>query len=194
MFEWSQRRDILFPKLVAAALSLVVSCAAALLATPGVAEAQFSFEGRVGVSYPTGELTEDPGLDQSTGVSFAADAFWLLAPRYAAYAGLSRQSFNCDGCTTDVDTFGFDAGVKFYLASGGFALPWVRGGLMLHSASVEGDSEDWGVGVDTGLGLDWRVSPRLSLVPAIRLHSYGSGPLSLTYFTADLGLQIHPER
>ena len=176
-----------------AALLPWLMAAGVLLAVPDAGEAQFSFEGRVGVAFPTGELTE-VGLDQSTGFSFAADAFWLFAPRYAAYAGLSRQSFNCDGCTTDVDTFGFDAGVKFYLASGGFALPWVRGGLMLHTASVEGEGNEWGVGVDTGLGLDWRVSPRLSLVPAIRLDSHGSGPLSLTYFTADLGLQIHPDR
>jgi hypothetical protein len=29
-------------------------------------------------------------------------------------------------------------------------------------------------------------------VPAVRLNSYGSGPLSLTYFTLDLGLHVHP--
>lgn len=174
--------------------ALSALAATMLLATPRAGEAQFSFEGRVGLSFPTGELTDAPGLSQEQGFSFAADAFWLFAPRYAAYGGVSRQSFNCDGCTTDVSTTGFDAGVKFYLVPEGFAVPWVRGGLMLHKASVDGEGSDWGVGVDTGLGLDWRVSTQLSLVPAIRLNSYGSGPVSLTYFTADLGLQIHPER
>lgn len=185
MIDWSHRRATILSGLVAVGL---------LATSPGASEAQYSFEGRIGVTFPTGELSDAPGLNQSSGYSFAADAFWLFAPRYEAYGGLSRQSFSCDGCPTDVDTFGADAGVKFYLTPDGFALPWIRGGLMLHKASVEGEGNDWGVGVDTGLGVDWRVSPQLSLVPAIRLNSYGSGPLSLTYFTGDLGLQIHPER
>lgn len=172
-------------------IMLALGLAAALVAAPSDASAQFSFEGRVGSAIPTGELTNEPGLNQTAGFSFAVDGMVSLNDLTTAYAGVSRQSFNCDGCATDVSTTGFNGGLKFILGSG-VALPWVRGGLMLHRAQVDADSNDWGVGVDAGAGIDWRVSPAISVVPALRVNSYGSGPVSLTYVTLDMGLHIHP--
>jgi hypothetical protein len=165
---------------------------AASLSIPTAISAQVSFEGRVGATLPTGELTDSPGLDQSAGFSFAFDGMYTFRPSLSAYAGVSRQTFNCSDCPTDVATVGFDGGVKFLFTASGAATPWLRGGLMLHRASVDGVDSDWGVGVDAGAGIDWLVGPRIAIVPAVRLNSYGSGPLSLTYFTLDLGLHVHP--
>lgn len=170
---------------------MALGLAASLIAAPSEVSAQFSFEGRVGSSIPTGELTNQPGLNQTAGFSFAVDGMVSLSDLTTAYAGVSRQAFHCDGCTTDVSTTGFNGGLKFILGSG-VALPWVRGGLMFHRAKVNADSNDWGVGVDAGAGIDWRVSRGISVVPAVRVNSYGSGPVSLTYVTLDMGLHIHP--
>lgn len=164
----------------------------AALATPPAASAQLSFEGRVGSALPAGELTNTPGLNQSAGFSFAVDGMWSVSDRVTIYGGVARQDFSCDGCSTDVSTTGFDLGIKLPLREG-IAVPWVRGGLMLHRAAVDGVDQDWGVGVDAGVGLDWDFVPSLALVPAVRMNSYGSGPVSLTYVTLDLGLHFHPE-
>lgn len=173
--------------------ALALAFGAAHLAMPSEATGQFSLEGRIGSSMPTGELTDDPGLNQTAGFSFAIDGMASLSNLVTAYAGVSRHGFNCADCPADVSTTGFNGGLKFILGSGQ-ALPWVRGGLLLHRASVEGSSNDWGVGVDAGAGIDWLVSPRLAVVPALRANSYGSGDLSLTYVTLDLGLHLHMGR
>lgn len=155
------------------------------------AAAQWSFEGRIGSAVPTGELAEEPTPNQTAGFSFGADAMYTFTRNVSAYAGATRQSFNCDGCTSDVVSMGFDGGVKFLFPTDGPATPWVRGGLIYNRSSIDAVDYDWGFGVDSGAGIDWRVSNRLSVVPAIRLNSYSSGPISLTYVTMDLGLHIH---
>lgn len=164
------------------------------LVVPSAVSAQWSFEGRIGSALPSGELTDQPGLSQTAGLSFAADAMFTFNRRASLYAGAARQSFRCDGCAQDVSTVGFDGGLKLLLGSSGAATPWVRGGLMIHRASLDGVNQDWGLGIDSAAGIDWLVTPRLALVPALRLNSYNSGPISLTYFTIDFGLHFHPSR
>lgn len=154
------------------------------------AAAQWSVEGRVGSAMPSGELTESSGLNQTAGPAFAADATYAFNSMFAAYGGIARQRFNCEGCTTDVATTGFDGGVKVRFGSDGSATPWVRGGLMLHQPAVNGVSRDWGFGIGSAIGIDWLVDPRISVVPALRLNSYNSGGLSLTYVMIDAGLNV----
>ncbi len=171
-------------------LFTAAALAATTLAAAKPATAQWSVEGRVGSSLPRGELTDAPGLDQAAGLSFAADAMYGVDEHFTAYAGASRESFHCDACSTDVTSAGLDGGVKYRFGRSGSAIPWARGGLIWHRASVDGVDGDWGLGVDAGVGLDWFVRPSVALVPALRLDSYSSGPLSLSYFTIDLGLHL----
>lgn len=158
-------------------------------ATP--AAAQWSLEGRIGSAVPTGALAEEPTPNQTAGFSFAADAMYTFTTNLTAYAGATRESFNCDGCTADVVSAGFEGGLKFLFPNNSSATPWVRGGLIYNRSSVDTNDYDWGLGVDSGAGIDWRVSNQLSVVPAVRLNSYSSGPISLTYVTMDLGLHLH---
>lgn len=167
-----------------------LALATALLAMPSTATAQLSLEGRVGSSIPTGDLADDAGLNQTAGLSFAAEGMLSLSERATAYAGVSRHAFNCDECSVDVSTMGFNTGVKLILGSGN-ALPWVRGGLMIHKPEVGDVDGDWEVGFDTGVGVDWRINPSFSIVPAARFNSYSSGDASITFATLDLGLHFH---
>lgn len=172
--------------------TLILAIAAtAAVAVPLGARAQVSVEARVGSGIPMGELAEVPGLNQTAGLSLALDGMYTFGTNVSAYAGFSRQSFHCDGCPVDVNSTGFQGGVKYIFPSGGPASLWVRGGPLLHRASVDGDNSDWGVGVDGGAGVDWLVRPDLALVPALRVNSYNSGAVSLTYVTVDLGLHLH---
>ena len=171
-------------------LGLAILAVAVLV--PARTAAQFSIEGRVGGSWPIGELSDDPGLDQSLGISFALDAMYEATPNVSLYAGGSRHSFHCDDCPADVTTSGIVGGVKYRFPGGGPTTVWIRGGGMFHRASVDGSAQDWGVGVDSGLGVDISVRRSMSLVPAVRLSSYGSGPVSLTYVTFDLGINFVP--
>lgn len=161
-----------------------------LAAAPVAASAQWAMEGRVGSALPSGELTRDSGLNQTAGVSFAADATYGFNESVSVYGGLARQSFNCAGCTRSVSSTGFDSGVKLRLTTSGSAEPWVRGGLMLHQPQVDGDERDWGLGFGSAVGVDWLLNPRFSVVPALRLSSYNSGSMSLTYVTLDAGVHV----
>ena len=172
--------------LVAGAVALAV----ALAAQPDVADAQLSLEGRIGSGIPTGEVTDAP-FRQTGGLAFAAEAMWNLSPRMTFYGGVSRQSFNCDGCFSDLSSTGFQSGLKFLLSRDGQALPWVRGGLLLHDAEMAGDDSGWGLGFDSGVGVDWRVSPRFDVVPALRYAQYTTDDLTLGFLTIDLGLHVH---
>lgn len=163
----------------------------ASIATPPEVYAQFSAEARIGGAMPTGELSDSPGLNQTAGLSFALDGMYTFTPNVTAYVGGARQNFHCDGCSVDVNTTGFEGGLKYVFPTEGAAAPWVRGGVMLHRASVDGDNQDWGAGVDAGGGVDWLIRPDLALVPALRVNSYNSGSLSLTFVTLDLGLHLH---
>jgi hypothetical protein len=170
-------------------MSLVIGLA---LAMPVRTDAQVSIEGRVGGSLPIGELSDDPGLDQSLGIALGLDVMYRVVPNVALYAGGSRHSFFCDDCAADVTTSGIVGGVKYLFPSGGPTTVWIRGGAMVHRAAVDGATQDWGIGVDSGLGVDIALRRSISLVPAVRLNSYGSGPVSLTYVTFDLGINFVP--
>ena len=172
-------------------VTLTLLAAAALLALPSPADAQFSVEARVGSSIPVGDLADDAVLSQTAGLSLAAEGMLNFSDRATAYAGFSRHAFNCDGCDTDVSTTGFNGGIKLILGGSGNALPWIRGGLMVHKPEVGAAEGDWEVGVDTGVGVDWMVRPSLGVVPALRFNSYGSGDATLTFATIDLGLHYH---
>jgi hypothetical protein len=172
---------------------LILACSLTLV-TALPAAGQWSLEGRVGSAMPAGELTHEPTPNQTAGLSFAADLMYNFGSNVTVYGGASRQAFNCQGCTTDVVSAGFDGGMKFLFSTNGPATPWARGGLVLSRSSIDGVDHDWGFGVDSGIGVDWRLNPRVSAVPALRLNSYSSGPLSLTYVTMDLGLHLHLAR
>jgi hypothetical protein len=162
------------------------------MSMPAPTTGQVSIEGRVGGSLPIGELSDDPGLNQSVGIGFGLDVMYRAAPNVSLYLGGSRHSFNCDDCPADVTTSGIVGGVKYLFPGGGPTTVWLRGGAIAHRASVDGAAQDWGIGVDSGLGVDVAVRRSISLVPAIRLNSYGSGPVSLTYVTFDLGINFVP--
>ena len=170
---------------------IALASAVALVAFAADASAQWSVEGRVGSAIPTGELTE-PGLDQTGGVSFAAEGMYTFRPNLSVYGGASRQRFNCDGCAADVSSTGLNGGLKYVFLPSASAFPWVRGGLMVHQPAVAGDARDWGVGLDSAVGVDWEVTESTAVVPAVRLNTYSSGPLSVRYVTIDLGVHMHP--
>lgn len=174
-------------------ISTAAVAAVTLLALPSGAAGQWSLEARLGSGIPTGEVTDAP-FSQTAGLGFAAEAMYTTSPRLTLYGGVSRHSFNCDDCFTDVTSTGFQSGVKVNFGQNGRALPWARGGLLLHDLDSGSDTSGWGLGFDTGVGVDWRVSEPLSVVPALRYSSYTVEDLTLSYVTIDLGLHVHLSR
>lgn len=165
--------------------ALAAACSVLL---PGEASAQWALEGRLGATMPTGDLSD---LEQTAGLGVAAELMYTFQRNLSVYGGVGHHRFTCDGCDDDFSTTGLASGLKYILSSTSDALPWVRGGLMLHRPEVDGDTGDWGLGVDAGVGLDWHVAPSFYLVPALRFNSYGSENLTLSYFMIDLGAHIH---
>lgn len=162
---------------------------AALMLAPRAADAQWSVEGRLGATLPTGDLSDD--LNQTGGLAIAGDLMYTLNTNFTVYGGVGHHRFSCDGCAADVTTTGLDGGVKLLFGSDRRAMPWVRAGLLLHKPESEGFEGDWGLGLDSGVGIDWAVSDELTLVPAIRYDSYSPDGASLSWFTIDLGAHFH---
>jgi hypothetical protein len=167
-----------------------VLVAALLALAPATAQSQWAVEGRLGATIPTGDLSD---LDQTAGLGFSGELMYTMQRNLTLYGGVGHHRFTCDGCDVDVSTTGLAAGLKYVLGGGGSpaALPWIRGGLMLHRPSFDGNTGDWGAGLDSGIGIDWNVKPSFYLVPALRFNTYSSEDLSLRYLTIDLGAHFH---
>jgi hypothetical protein len=170
------------------ALPAAVAVAIAF-SVPMNAEAQWSVEGRLGSTLPTGEMADD--MNQTAGLSFAADLMYTTSPNFTIYGGVGQHRFNCDNCDADVTSTGLDGGVKLLVGSDGRAMPWVRGGLMLHKPEIDDVDGDWGLGLDSGVGIDWSLNHTFTLVPAVRFNTYSPNDTRLTYFTIDLGGHLH---
>ncbi len=178
------------PTHVAALVIIALAGSASVVAAQS---ARWSLEGRVNVTVPTGDLS-DAGA--KSGLGLGADVFYTFIPNMSLYAGLSRHAFNCKGggCE-DVTSTGMDGGVKLLFGAEGRALPWVRGGIMLHKASVGDAKSDLTLGAEAGAGIDVMMAPRFWLVPAVIFHTYPAGlpggDLDMKYLTISLGAHFH---
>jgi len=162
-------------------------------ATAGAAQSsRWSAEGRLNVTVPTGDLSD---MQAESGLGVGADVFYTFIPNMSAFAGLSRHAFNCTGCP-DITSTGLDAGVKFVFGSTRRAMPWARGGIMLHKADFGDVESDRTLGAEIGAGIDLRVADRLYIVPALRFHTYpadlpGGSEVDMKYLTIGLGGHVH---
>jgi hypothetical protein len=159
------------------------------LLVPASAAGQFSLEGRLGATMPTGDLSDD--FDQTAGLGLAVELMYTVKRNLTLYGGVGHHRFTCDDCEADFSSTGIAGGAKLILGADRDAMPWIRGGLMVHRPKVDGDTGDWGVGLDSGIGIDWNVAPSFYLVPAFRFNTYSSEDIRLSYFIIDLGAHVH---
>jgi hypothetical protein len=179
-------------------LSAIALAAASLWLFPGEAQAQMGLgaEGRVGVTFPQGDLS-DRGAE--AGLSFGAELQANFHPRMTAYLGLQRHSFNCDNDCTLGDnprSQGIGAGLKYIIHNPGDVLAWARGGVVAHTYSNDERTGDREIGFELGVGADLPVAERLYLVPNIGFvsHNAGSGFGALSkanFFTLGVGVHYH---
>jgi hypothetical protein len=175
---------------------LFAAAGAAFLAAPHGAEAQMgiSGEGRLGVTFPTGDLS-DAGAE--AGLGMGAELLFTFQPNLSAYVGLNRHGFACEGGCEDalgenLRSTGVGAGLKFVFPSPRDALVWARGGIVAHKLSSDEGSSSRNIGFEVGTGIDMPVAPRLYLTPHLGLVSHdGGGDLTATYFNFGLGLHYH---
>jgi hypothetical protein len=165
---------------------------ALMIASPQGASAQWSLEGRAGAANPVGELAESP-TPQTVGMGAAGTLMYTFHPNVTAYGEAAGQWFTCDGCDADVLNWGLDGGLKLVMAQDGRASPWVRAGVAVQQVSPEDTDEgDWGVGLDSGVGVDVLITDQLAVVPAVRFDTYrASEDMTVSYFTFDLGAHWH---
>lgn len=179
-------------------LPAIALAAASVFLVTGEAQAQMGLgaEGRVGVTFPQGDLS-DGGAE--AGLSFGAELQANFHPRMTAYVGLQRHSFNCEnGCTLGDNprSQGIGAGLKYIVHSPGDVLGWARGGVVAHTYSTDDRTGDREIGFELGVGADLPVAERLYLVPNIGFvsHNAGSGFGSLSkanFFTLGVGVHYH---
>jgi len=178
-------------------LSAIALSMSALWLFAGEAQAQVGLgaEGRVGVTFPQGDLS-DAGAE--AGLSFGAEVQANFHRNLTAYLGLHRHSFNCDnGCGALGDSprsTGIGAGLKYIFHSPGDVLAWGRGGVVANTFGTDEGTGDREIGFELGVGADLPVAHRLYLVPNIGFVSHDTGrgsPDKANFFTLGVGVHYH---
>lgn len=163
-----------------------------LPASEAQAQVSFSGEGRVGVTFPTGDLSD---VGAGAGLGLGAELMMTFQPNLSAYVGLNRHGFSCD---SDCDlgssprSSGVGAGLKLIFPSPQDALLWGRAGVVGHSLSDDDSSGDRNLGFELGAGFDMPIAPRLYLTPHAGLISHDAGGgFTARYFTLGVGGHYH---
>ena len=179
--------------------STLFATALAAVFAAGSASAQtlerFSLEGRLGITFPSGDLS-DAGY--GSGFALGLDGIYNFTPALSAYAGLSRHNFSCDedeACEDGAVAGGFQGGLKLLLRREGNVLPWARGGLIGQTLDPNGETSDLGLGFEVGAGADIGITPRFSVVPALQYRSFsadfGESDVTAGWFALTLGGHLH---
>lgn len=153
----------------------LAGCVLGFTAEEGAAQTQISLEPRVGVTFPTGDLS-DSGAE--AGLAIGAEALFNLQRNVTAYIGVQRHGFACD---SDCDlgpsprSTGLGAGIKYIFPSPPDALLWARGGILAHTFATDDGSGDRKLGFELSTGIDMPVAPRLHLTPHLGLLSHDAG-------------------
>jgi hypothetical protein len=172
----------------------LVAASVALFGVPHLAHAQVqvSGEGRVGVTFPTGDLSSEGA---EAGLGLGAEMLFSFQRNLSAYVGIHRHGFSCD---SDCDvgrnprSTGVGAGLKFVLPSPRDALVWARGGIVANRLSTNDDAGPRNVGFELGTGVDMPIAPRLYLVPNLGFISHDAGGgATASFLTFGVGIHYH---
>ena len=198
-------------RITSAAAAAMLVCAA-----PVAGHAQsvipFAVEARGGLAFPTSETLKD---NYDVGYELGATAKVSVLPMLRLYGGYQYTEFTAKdvgGGSGDsslkLKDQGFRAGGELGVPLLGMATglsPYVLGGATYDVTSsavqfVEGTEvvgkSDRTFGYELGAGLDFHMSPLLSLRPEVRYRSYkpdfgGSHNPDLSYVDASVGFEFH---
>jgi hypothetical protein len=149
-------------------------------------------EGRVGVTFPQGDLS-DAGAE--AGLSLGAELHLNIHRNLTVYGGFHQNRFNCDdGCTlgSSPTSTGLAGGLKYIFHTPGDILLWGRAGVVADKFETDDGSLDREVGFELGLGGDMPVAPRLYLVPNIGFTRFDTGGgFTAAFFTLGIGVHYH---
>jgi hypothetical protein len=173
-------------------VALVALGAALTIPDQAEAQVQVAIEPRVGVTFPTGDLSSDGA---EAGLALGAELMFNIQRNLTAYVGLNRHGFTCD---RDCDlgrsprSEGIGAGLKVILPSPPDALVWARGGILAHRYSDSQRTSARNLGFEVGTGIDMPIRPRTYLTPHLGILSHDAGSLgTATWVNFGLGLHYH---
>lgn len=172
--------------------ALVILGVLALGAGDAAGQVQFSVEPRVGVTFPTGDLSS---AGAEAGLALGGELMMTFHRNLTAYVGLQRHQFSCDA---DCDlgrnprSSGLGAGLKYIFPSPPDALIWGRAGFLAHQLSADNGAGDRNLGFEGSAGIDMPIRPRLYLTPHIGVltHDAGAG-FRATWVNFGVGLHYH---
>jgi hypothetical protein len=184
--------------LLAGALAAVALAAPARAQLPSFTP--FSFEARAGVAMPTGDLADVA----NTGYTLSGSATYHFIPMVGIYGGYTHSRFEVEGDEEsgyDLVDSGFDLGARLAIPTPLIPIdPWIKGGLVFHKVSIEGDEieedddSDSEMGFQVGAGLGFGIGP-VSLTPGVSFISYkldneDDDDPTLSYWEANIGVRI----
>lgn len=170
---------------------LALSTAAAF-APVSAQSRRVSLEGRLGTTFPTGELSD---LGAESGLLAEGEILYTPSVNFSLFGGIGIHTFNCEEDCDNISTRGLHAGAKYLFGQSRKAMPWVRGALMLHDADAGESTADMGLGYSLGGGIDLAVSEHFTLSPSLRYHQYdadfGSSIVDMSWLSLALGAHYH---
>jgi opacity protein-like surface antigen len=172
---------------------IVLGAVTTFLVAPGAsAQVGFAGEGRIGVTFPTGDLSD---AEAGAGLSVGAELQANFQRNLTAYLGLHRHGFSCDDDCDLGDSprsTGLNAGLKYIFPSPQDALVWGRGGIVANQLSTDDGSSSRNIGFEVGAGIDMPVAPNFYLVPNLGFVRHGAeSNFSASFLTFGVGLHYH---
>lgn len=174
-------------------LPMILGSVVTFLVVPTAsAQVGFAGEGRIGVTFPTGDLS-DAGAE--AGLTVGAELQANFHTNLTAYLGLHRHGFSCDDDCDLGDSprsTGLNAGLKYIFPSPQDALIWGRGGIVANQLSSDDISSSRSIGLEVGAGIDMPVAPNVYLVPSLGFVRHGAGSnFTASFLTFGVGLHYH---
>ena len=180
---------------------IVLAMLAALAATPALAEkGDFWFGLNTGVSSPTG----DAGDGMDLGFQGTLVTNYMLTPSLGIGADLGYHWWNVNddfvpaGAEANSNVIQATAQGTYMFATGGKALPYLKGGLGLYRGSFEisgatdpllnSETTSSDFGYNIGGGMNWNVSPMYQMGLGAQYHSIQTDGEATNFYTVGVNL------
>ncbi|MEX2527306.1 MAG: outer membrane beta-barrel protein [Gemmatimonadota bacterium] len=176
------------------AASILTLAAGMFFLSSAALEAQIGLavEGRTGVTFPQGDLSDFGG---EAGLSLGAEVQVNLHQHFTVYGGFYRHGFSCEtACTmgSDPRSVGLNGGLKVNLHNPGDVNLWARGGVVSNKMETDAGANNRELGYELGLGADVPIASRIALVPHVGYISHkASESFRPQFFTLGLGIHFH---
>ena len=140
----------------------------------------FAVNAKIGADIPNGSFNNyvDPGVSLNLGLEY------LISPSVSVEAILGYHQFGDDGLGDDLDVYQLSLNGRYYLPKM-IVWPYINAGVGLYFLDP-GDTE---LGANAGVGVQYELTPQLSIEGAYNYHHVDTSNPDVQFSTVQVGLR-----